>query len=80
MVPISVNLSRNDVFKGNICDKLLEIMGQHRVSPHSVHLEITESAYIENTPFCRRRWRSCTRRVFGWKWTISAPAIPPSTY
>lgn len=51
MVPISVNLSRNDVFKGNICDKLLEIMGQHRVSPHSVHLEITESAYIENTAF-----------------------------
>lgn len=51
IVPISVNLSRNDVFKGNICDKLLEIMGQHRVSPHSVHLEITESAYIENTAF-----------------------------
>lgn len=51
MVPISVNLSRNDVFKGNICDKLLEIMGQHRVSPQSVHLEITESAYIENTAF-----------------------------
>lgn len=51
VVPISVNLSRNDVYKGNICDKLLEIMEQHRVNPQSVRLEITESAYIENTAF-----------------------------
>lgn len=48
MVPISVNLSRNDVYKGDICRKLLEILQQHQVSPQSVHLEITESAYIEN--------------------------------
>lgn len=47
-IPISVNLSRNDIYRTNLCSLLTEILRKHRIDPKSIHLEITESVYMEN--------------------------------
>ena len=47
-LPISVNVSRADVYHADLADCLLKIVQKHRVSPSRLHLEITESAYTEN--------------------------------
>lgn len=48
LVPISVNVSRADVFRANLASTLLEITQKYGVEPSYLHLEITESAYAEN--------------------------------
>ena len=47
-VPISVNVSRNDLYKSDLPDLLLETVGKHGIEPRDLHLEITESAYTDN--------------------------------
>lgn len=47
-IPVSVNLSRNDVYKEDLCDAIAKILEEHEIPPYAVHLEITESAYMEN--------------------------------
>ena len=48
-LPLSVNVSRADVFDDHLADTLLELTRQYGVEPGLLHLEITESAYSENT-------------------------------
>ncbi len=51
-IPVSVNLSRNDIYRENLCSNMLKILQKHGLTPGAVHLEITESAYMENSlPF-----------------------------
>lgn len=51
-IPVSVNLSRNDIYRSSLCGGLLKILQKHGLTPGAVHLEITESAYMENSlPF-----------------------------
>lgn len=45
---VSVNISRVDVYQMDILDVLLSLMEKYDLEPHSLHLEITESAYSEN--------------------------------
>jgi diguanylate cyclase (GGDEF)-like protein len=47
-LPVSVNLSRVDVFDPNLCDKLDKIVAAHELSCADLKLEVTESAYTEN--------------------------------
>ncbi len=47
-VPISVNVSRKDVYKPNIGQILLDTVHRNGLEPRHLHLEITESAYVEN--------------------------------
>lgn len=47
-VPISVNVSRKDIYKQNLPEILKEIVEENGLKPENLHLEITESAYTEN--------------------------------
>lgn len=48
-IPVSVNLSRNDIFYNGFYEELLDILKEHGISPGSVNIEITESAYLQNS-------------------------------
>lgn len=47
-VPISVNVSRKDFNKPDLAQILVDIVHKHGLEPKHLHLEITESAYVEN--------------------------------
>ncbi|MDO4494019.1 MAG: EAL domain-containing protein [Clostridia bacterium] len=48
MLPISVNISRADVFHIDLAETITALTKKYGVSPAFIHLEITESAYTEN--------------------------------
>lgn len=48
LLPISVNVSRSDVYQAHLVETLLELTEKYGVEPAYLHLEITESAYTEN--------------------------------
>ncbi|MCQ4635763.1 EAL domain-containing protein [Anaerovorax odorimutans] len=47
-IPISVNVSRADIYQANLADVLVGFIEKYQLSPSLLHLEITESAYTEN--------------------------------
>ena len=47
-LPVSVNVSRGDIYQPQLADTLLNLTKTYGVSPAHLHLEITESAYTEN--------------------------------
>lgn len=49
IVPISVNVSRVDIFDKNLCEILKNLLEKYHLSPSLLELEITESAYTQNT-------------------------------
>ena len=49
MLPISVNVSRIDMFDPAIVDTISSIAEKNRISPSDLYLEITESAYNNET-------------------------------
>lgn len=48
VVPISVNVSRTDIYNPDFIDIIMDILNKHHLEPHDIHLEITETAYTEN--------------------------------
>lgn len=48
MLPISVNVSRRDFYKIDLPKVLFEMVEEYGIQPEYLHLEITESAYIED--------------------------------
>ena len=48
-LPVSVNVSRADVHQSNLPDNLLNLTKKYGIDPKLLHLEITESAYTENS-------------------------------
>lgn len=48
-IPISVNVSRIDVYDPNLENELEQILVEHSLQPEELLLEITESAYTENS-------------------------------
>ena len=48
-LPVSVNVSRIDLYEPKLIDQLREITEQNGLSPHDLLLEITESAYTEDS-------------------------------
>lgn len=47
-VPISVNVSRADVYQMDLAEALTTLVNRYGLSQSNLHLEITESAYTEN--------------------------------
>lgn len=47
-VPISVNVSRINLFNENLCQDILNLLEKYGLSTEDMKLEITESAYTEN--------------------------------
>ena len=48
-LPVSVNVSRVDMFDPNLESELLSIVQKNGISPRELMLEITESAYSDNS-------------------------------
>lgn len=48
VVPISVNVSRTDIYNPDFMDIIMGIIKKHGLEPENIHLEITETAYTEN--------------------------------
>ncbi|MGN0424189.1 MAG: EAL domain-containing protein [Acetatifactor sp.] len=48
VVPVSVNVSRADIYHAHLVEHLCELVDKYRIDPSYLHLEITESAYTEN--------------------------------
>ena len=49
IVPISVNLSRVDIYKEGLCDRLCALRDKYSIPDNLLELEITESVYTENS-------------------------------
>ena len=49
IVPVSVNVSRKDIYMDNFPEKIYSLVKQYDLEPASLHLEMTETAYTENT-------------------------------
>lgn len=47
-IPVSVNLSRVDVFDPRLCETFDKLVAKNGLNPHDLKLEVTESAYTEN--------------------------------
>ena len=47
-IPVSVNVSRIDIYDPMLEEKLEELLERHQLSPEEIMLEITESAYADN--------------------------------
>ncbi len=48
VVPISVNVSRTDIYNPGFIEIILGIIRKHNLEPEHIHLEITETAYTDN--------------------------------
>ncbi|MCQ4635994.1 GGDEF domain-containing phosphodiesterase [Anaerovorax odorimutans] len=48
-VPISVNVSRKDLYHGDLPDVLTKLTANYHLNPSDLHLEITESAYVADS-------------------------------
>ena len=48
LLPVSVNVSRMDVYQVDLVNIFTDITQKYGIKPESLHLEITESAYADN--------------------------------
>lgn len=48
-IPVSVNMSRADIYNPNIDGILLSLLEKYGLTPNHIYIEITESAYTENS-------------------------------
>ena len=48
-VPVSVNVSRVDMYDPNLIDTFQLLLAEYRLQPHELLLEITESAYTQDS-------------------------------
>lgn len=48
VLPISVNVSRMDIYQYNITEVFQELISRYELEPHLIEIEITESAYTED--------------------------------
>lgn len=48
MIPISVNVSRMNLYNSNLCNLLVGLVKKYEIEPWLLELEITESAYTNN--------------------------------
>lgn len=46
--PISVNVSRTDLLKGSVAEKLMSLLKEYKLTTDMIRVEITESAYMDN--------------------------------
>lgn len=49
MIPVSVNVSRADIYNPNLSNILTDMLHKYDIKPEFLHLEITETAYTESS-------------------------------
>lgn len=49
LVPISINISRMNAYSSDFADKIADFANRYNVNPRLVPLELTESAFLENS-------------------------------
>lgn len=47
-IPVSVNISRYDIYDSTLCRRLYTLVEKYRLQPSMLRLEITESAYMQD--------------------------------
>ncbi|MDC7250585.1 MAG: EAL domain-containing protein [Sphaerochaetaceae bacterium] len=47
-IPISVNVSRNDIYSKDLIDNLTALISKYKLEANNIHLEITETAYSQS--------------------------------
>ena len=65
-IPVSVNLSRTDLYRDDLSERLVDLLHTYDVPPSAIHIEITESAYMDNSELffsSLNRLRECGFRV-----------------
>lgn len=48
ILPVSVNVSRADIYSMDVVRIFKDLISQYNIPPYAVEIEITESAYVEN--------------------------------
>lgn len=64
VVPLSINVSRVDLFSPTLIDDLMEIMTKYRLSFNELYLEVTESACVEDAKEVTRRVKALKEKGF----------------
>ncbi len=65
LVPISINVSREDFTKIDVCQTMIDLSRQYNVAADYVHIEITESAFVTDSA---RIYESISKlRAYGFK-------------
>lgn len=64
VVPLSINVSRVDLFSSTLIDDLMEIMTKYRLSFNELYLEVTESACVEDAKEVTRRVKALKEKGF----------------
>jgi diguanylate cyclase (GGDEF)-like protein len=49
VVPISINVSRMDFYDPDLAERIIELADRYEVDHELLHIEVTESAYMENS-------------------------------
>ena len=64
VVPLSINVSRVDLFSATLIEDLMEVMEKHQLSFNELFLEVTESACVEDAKEVNRRVRALKDKGF----------------
>ncbi|MCI1820816.1 EAL domain-containing protein [Megasphaera sueciensis] len=62
--PISVNISRVDLFNPKLVDTICVLVNKYNLSPKLLQLELTESAYTSNPQLIKKRMASLREKGF----------------
>lgn len=54
IVPISINVSQEDINHMAVADKLIELVDKYEINPSWISVEITETAVVNNTSYIKR--------------------------
>lgn len=63
-LPLSINVSRVDLFSATLLDDLMEIMHKYRLSFNELYLEVTESACVEDAKEVSKRVTALKNKGF----------------
>ena len=63
-LPLSVNLSRVDIYEMDVCGVLKGIVEKYSLEPGLLELEVTESAYVKQPEKINRTMETLMRQGF----------------
>lgn len=61
---ISVNMSRRDMYSNSLISTILNTLNKYNLNPKDIHIEITESAYMENRQIIDKIIRNLKKEGF----------------
>ncbi len=63
-IPVSVNISRAEMYDPNLANRLLHIVEENKIEINDLHLEITESAYVSDSSMIITRVEALREKGF----------------